>query len=54
MTDREERVVNAMIEAVRNGDWTLRYVTLALEDDSRYGWMSDEAKQYFYDHVEGV
>lgn len=51
MSEREERIINAMLEAVWNGDWLKRYAILSLEDKTRYD-LSDAAKKYFYDHVD--
>ena len=47
-------VVEAFLRAYRDGDWTYTYIVLALEDDERFGWMSDEAKQAVYKGIEDI
>lgn len=51
MTEREKRVADAMIQAVKRGDYFPRYITILLEDDSKYGWMSQKTKDYIYDQI---
>lgn len=49
MTRREKRVITAFINCVRSGEYTLDYAILLLEDNQRYGWLSEAAKEAFYD-----
>lgn len=51
MTKRETRVINAFINCVKSGEYTLDYAILLIEDNQRYGWLSEEAKEVFYDAV---
>ena len=51
MTKRETRVITAFINCVKSGEYTLDYAILLLEDNQRYGWLSDEAKEVFYEAV---
>jgi hypothetical protein len=48
MTKRESRVINAFINCVERGEYTLDYAITLIEDTQRYGWLSDAAKEYFY------
>ena len=48
MSKREARVINAFINCVRKGEYTLDYAILLIEDNAKYGWLSDEAKDMFY------
>lgn len=52
MSKRERRVINAFINCVKNGEYTLSYAILLIEDDERYGWLSDAAKDAFYAEFE--
>lgn len=52
LTKREQRVIKAFINCVHNGEYTLDYATLLIEDQARYGWLSDAAKEVFYDAVD--
>lgn len=48
MTKRETRVVNAFIECVKSGEYSLEYAITLLEDNNKYGYLTDEAKEEFY------
>ena len=48
MSKREQRVIRAFINCVRNGEYTLDYAILLIEDNAHYGWLSEEAKDQFY------
>ena len=52
MTKREIRVIRAFINCVRKGEFTLDYAITLIEDDQRYGWLSDAAKDTFYEAFE--
>ena len=52
MTKRELRVIQAFINCVRKGEYTLDYAITLIEDNQRYGWLSDAAKDVFYEAVE--
>lgn len=51
MTKRESRVINAFINCVRSGEYTIDYAILLIEDNQRYGWLSADAKDAFYEAV---
>jgi len=48
MTKRETRVINAFINCVKAGEFTPDYAITLIEDNQRYGWLTDEAKEVFY------
>ena len=48
MTKREERVINAFIECVKKGEFSLEYAITLIEDNNKYGYLTDEAKEVFY------
>ena len=52
ISKRELRVVNAFLNCIKSGEYSEDYAILLLEDESRYGWMSSEAKDYFYDELD--
>jgi hypothetical protein len=54
LTKRELRVINAFLNCIRTGEYTEYYAILLIEDESRYGWMSDAAKDYFYEELEKI
>ena len=52
MTKREARVINAFINCVRSGEYSIDYAIILIEDNSKYGWVSEAAKEYFYAAVD--
>lgn len=52
MSKREQRVINAFINCVKHGEYTLDYAITLIEDNQRYGWLSDTAKDAFYNAFE--
>ena len=52
LTKREQRVIRAFINCVRAGEYTLDYAILLIEDNARYGWLSEAAKDVFYEAVD--
>ena len=52
LTKREQRVIRAFINCVHSGEYTLDYAIILLEDETKYGWLSDEAKEVFYAEFE--
>lgn len=54
MTRRETRVVNAFVNCVKSGEFTEDYAITLIEDNQRYGWMSEEAKEAFYTALDAM
>lgn len=52
MTKREQRVINAFINCVRHREMSEDYAITLIEDNARYGWLSDAAKDAFYAALE--
>lgn len=52
MSKREKRVIQAFINCVNMGEYTLDYAIVLIEDDAKYGWLSSEAKDAFYSAFE--
>ena len=52
MTKRETRVINAFLNCIRHGEYSVDYAITLIEDQSKYGWLSDAAKEYFYEQIE--
>ena len=52
MSKREKRVIQAFINCVLNGEYTYDYAVVLLEDNAKYGWISDNAKDVFYEAFE--
>lgn len=52
LTRREQRVIKAFINCIKAGEYTEDYAVTLIEDNARYGWMSDTAKNVFYDELD--
>lgn len=52
LSRRERRVITAFINCVKSGEYTLDYAIILIEDNERYGWLSEEAKEVFYAEFE--
>ena len=52
MSKREKRVIQAFINCVNSGEYTFDYAVTLIEDNVRYGWLSDAAKEQFYEVFE--
>ena len=52
MTKREKRVITAFLNCIAHGEYTVDYAITLIEDNARYGWLSNAAKDYFYEQIE--
>ena len=52
MTRRETRVINAFLNCIKHGEYTVDYAITLIEDNQRYGWLSETAKNFFYDELD--
>lgn len=52
LTKREQRVIRAFLNCVKNRAFTEDYAVTLLEDNARYGWLSEAAKDVFYAALE--
>ncbi len=48
MNKREERVINAFVNCVRAGEFTYDYAVTLIENNEKYGYLSEAAKESFY------
>lgn len=54
MDKREQRVISAFINCVKNGEYTFDYACLLIEDQQRYGYLTDTAKEQFYAAIDAA
>lgn len=52
MSKREQRVINAFLNCIKHGEYTEDYAITLIEDNQRYGWLSETAKDYFYEELD--
>lgn len=48
MTKREKRVINAFLNCIAHGEYTVDYAITLIEDKERFGWLSNMALDAFY------
>ena len=46
--NRAKRVIKAFINCVKTGQYTLDYATVLIEDNEKYGFLTEEDKNEFY------
>lgn len=54
MNKRESRVIQAFINCVRSGQYSFDYAVTLIENNEKYGYLTDEAKEIFYADFEAV
>ena len=52
MSKRELRVINAFVNCVKSGQYSYDYAVTLLENNEKYGYLSEEAKEVFYAEFE--
>ena len=45
---RAQRVITAFINCVKMGEYTFEYACLLIEDNQRYGYLTESDKEFFY------
>lgn len=45
---RAERVIKAFINCVKKGEHTFEYACLLIEDNQKYGYLTEADKEIFY------
>ena len=54
MNKRESRVIQAFINCVRSGQYSFDYAVTLIENNEKYGYLTDEAKEIFYADFEAA
>ena len=54
MSKRELRVIKAFINCVKSGQYTFDYAVTLIENTEKYGYLTDEAKEMFYNEFEEI
>lgn len=47
MSKREKRVVDAFVNCIAHGEFSIDYADVLIADQSKYGWLSDAALDYY-------
>ena len=52
MTKRMKRVVDAFVNCIKHGEFSVDYADVLISDQSKYGWLSDAALDYYEEQTE--
>lgn len=52
MKKREKRVIDAFINCIRHGEFSVDYADVLIADQSKYGWLSEAALDYYDEQTE--
>ena len=52
MTKRMKRTVDAFVNCIRHGEFTIDYADVLIADHSKYGYLSDAALDYYEEQTE--
>ena len=52
MSKREQRVIQAFVNCVRSGQYSFDYAVTLIENNEKYGYLSEVAKESFYAEFE--
>lgn len=47
MNKREKRVVDAFVNCIKRGEFSIDYADVLIADQSKYGWLSNAALDYY-------
>lgn len=52
MKKREKRVIDAFVNCIKHGEFTIDYADVLISDQSKYGWLSEQALDYYEEQTE--
>lgn len=52
MKKREKRVIDAFVNCISHGEFTIDYADVLISDQSKYGWLSEAALDYYEEQTE--
>lgn len=52
MKKREKRVIDAFVNCIAHGEFTIDYADVLISDHSKYGWLSEAALNYYEEQTE--
>lgn len=52
MKKREKRVIDAFVNCIAHGEFTIDYADVLIADQSKYGWLSEQALDYYETQTE--
>ena len=52
MKKKEKRTVDAFVNCIKHGEFTIDYADVLIADQSKYGWLSEQALEYYEEQTE--
>ena len=52
MKKREKRVIDAFVNCIKHGEFSVDYADVLIADNSKYGWLSEAALDYYEEQTE--
>ena len=52
MKKREKRVIDAFVNCIKHGEFSVDYADVLIADNSKYGWLSEAALEYYEEQTE--
>lgn len=52
LSKREKRVIDAFVNCIRHGEFSVDYADVLIADQSKYGWLSEQALDYYEEQTE--
>lgn len=52
MKKKEKRLVEAFVNCIKHGEFSVDYADVLIADQSKYGWLSEAALEYYEEQTE--
>ena len=49
---KEKRLVDAFVNCIKHGEFSVDYADVLIADQSNYGWLSEAALEYYEEQTE--
>lgn len=49
---KDKRVVDAFVNCIKHGEFSVDYADVLIADQSKYGWLSEAALDYYEEQTE--
>lgn len=52
MNRRMKRTIDAFVNCIKHGEFSVDYADVLIADQSKYGWLSEQALEYYEEQTE--
>ena len=52
MKKKEKRTIDAFVNCIKHGEFSVDYADVLIADNSKYGWLSEAALEYYEEQTE--